>query len=233
MNFEVYCDESRPDLFASRNPKAEFLVIGSLWLQREDRSECKAAIHALRDKYRVGGEFKWQKVSPSRFEFYRDLVEWFIAAGQRLRFRCIAVEHTKVDLVHYHDDDQELGFYKFYYQMLRHWITNFNEYSIFCDAKKNRDPNRLRVLRRCLDLANLCSTVTCVQAIRSNESVLIQLADVLTGIASTRLNRTHRPQTAKTKLLDTLEAGLGKTLQRTLKAEQKFNVFVIDPTGGW
>ena len=33
MKFEVYCDESRPDLFFNENKTAQqFLMIGSLWL---------------------------------------------------------------------------------------------------------------------------------------------------------------------------------------------------------
>jgi len=58
MKFDVYCDESRPDLLASSNPQAQFMVIGSLWLPRETRDPLKSAIHELRNRHRVGGEFK-------------------------------------------------------------------------------------------------------------------------------------------------------------------------------
>jgi hypothetical protein len=233
MKFDVYCDESRPDLFASGNPKARFMVIGSLWLPTDSREEHKKAIHALRDKHKIGGEFKWQKVSPSREGFYQELVDYFLDLGDRLRFRCIAVDHAKVNLVHYHDSDQELGFYKFYYQMLRHWLNDFNEYVVFCDCKRNRDPQRLRVLRRCLDASILSSSVSCVQAVSSRESVLIQLADVLTGIAAARLNQALRTGSAKERLVQSLERRLGRGIGHTFKAEQKYNVFVINLQGGW
>ncbi|PHS24956.1 MAG: hypothetical protein COA83_06730 [Methylophaga sp.] len=124
MKFDIYCDESRPDLLCSKNPTVRYMVIGSLWLPAEDRAQLKKDIHALRDKHHIGGEFKWQKVSPSRIDFYCDLVDLFMARGDRLRFRCIAVAHDKVDLLRFHGDDQELGFYKFYYQMLHHWILD-------------------------------------------------------------------------------------------------------------
>ncbi len=233
MKFDVYCDESRPDLFASTKPDARFMVIGSLWLQAADREEFKTAIHALRDNHRVGGEFKWQKASPSRVGFYKDLVKWFLEMGERLRFRCIAVEHKQVNLVRYHESDQELGFYKFYYQMLHHWIMDFNDYVVFCDAKKNHDSTRLKVLRRCLDASNLSSQVRNVQAIQSSESVLIQLADVLTGMAGARLNKDLRRGSTKKELVDFVESQLGRRVAHTAKAEQKFNVFVIDLGGGW
>ena len=233
MKFEVYCDESRPDLLASKKPSAKYMVIGSLWLQADDRDEFKAAIHALRDKHRVGGEFKWQKISPSRVEFYKDLLTWFVGMGDRLRFRCIAIEHEKVNLLRYHDNDQELGFYKFYYQMLHQWILDFNDYAVFCDCKENRDGRRLHVLRRCLDAANLSSNVFNVQATRSSESVLIQLVDVLIGAASARLNNILGPGSAKAEVVRLLEERFERRVGATCKIEPKFNVFVIDLEGGW
>ena len=119
MKFDIYCDESRPEALGSKKPAApDTLVIGSLWLPTEDRQGLKNAIHALRDKHKVGGEFKWQKVTPSRLPFYEELVNLFFAQGDRMRFRCIAVSRKKIDLLTYHDNDQELGFYKFYYQLL-------------------------------------------------------------------------------------------------------------------
>ena len=70
MRFEVYCDESRPDLLSSHNPQANYMVLGSLWLREKDRNSYKREIHLLRDKHKVGGEFKWQRISPSRISFY-------------------------------------------------------------------------------------------------------------------------------------------------------------------
>lgn len=233
MNFDVYCDESRPDLLGSNKPQGKFMVIGGLWLPSPEREAFKSEIHALRDLHRIGGEFKWQKVSPSKVTFYEQLVEWFQGKGDQLRFRCIAVDHRQVDLHMHHDGDQELGFYKFYYQLLHRWILDFNEYAVFVDFKRNRRRDRLQVLRRCLDYSNLTSNVENVQAVRSEESVLIQLADVLTGMAAYRLNSCVRPGSAKERVLAHYEALQGHRLGPTFKSEQKFNVFRIDLAGGW
>jgi hypothetical protein len=233
MKFDVYCDEARPDLFCSKKPPVDYLVIGSLWSHREDRAGLKTAIHELRNRHKVGGEFKWQKVSPSRVAFYQDLIALFFSEGDRLRFRCIAVNRTKVDLVKYHNSDQELGFYKFYYQLLHHWIEDFNQYEVFCDYKRNRDMRRLQVLHRCLCAANLSADIACVQAVRSEEVVLIQLVDVLTGAASAKLNGTLNTPSAKTDLVTALESKLGRSIQPTAKTAQKFNLFEIDLGGGW
>ena len=51
MKIEMYCDEAHPDLFSSKNPQAHYLIIGSLWLRAEDRSDYKNAIHNKRKRY--------------------------------------------------------------------------------------------------------------------------------------------------------------------------------------
>lgn len=233
MKFEVYCDESRPDLLGSSKPHGQFMVIGSLWLAARDRQAFKTEIHAMRNRHRIGGEFKWQKVSPSRVEFYKEVIEWFYQKADRLRFRCIAVDQRQIDLKLYHEDDQELGFYKFYYQLLHHWILDFNQYTFFLDFKANRRRDRLPVLKQCLDRANLSSVVFAVQPVRSHESVLIQLADVLTGMAASRLNNQLRNGGAKFTVLSHYEKLHGALIKPTQKGEQKFNVFRINLEGGW
>jgi len=233
VNFDVYCDESRPDLLGSKNPSCRFMVLGSLWLETENRESYKAEIHKLRERHKIGPEFKWQKVSPSRLDFYKDLVDWFLSKDDNLRFRCIVVDHQSVDLRLFHDDDQELGFYKFYYQLLHHWILDFNEYSVFLDYKKNHRRDRLSVLKQCLDRSNLASTVKTVQSIKSEESVLIQLVDVLLGIAAYRVNGLITEGSAKQVLLNHFESTIGREIGHTRKDEQKVNIFKIRLQGGW
>lgn len=233
MRFDIYCDESRPDLFSTKASTATYLTIGSLWLPTDKRDEFKDDIHALKEEFHVGEEFKWQKVSTRNYQFYETLLEWFMSKEEHLRYRCIAVKKADVNFK-YHRDDHELGFYKFYYQMLHHWILDFNEYAIFCDYKRNHINNRLETLAQCLTNANLAATIKSVQAVRSEESVLIQMADFLTGLCSSKLNNTLSEHSNKRKLLDEFEIKyLKKTIAHTSREENKFNVFVINLCGGW
>lgn len=233
MDIEVYCDEAYPDLFSSKLSHARYLVIGGVWLKNEDRDRLKTAIHDLRNQYKIGGEFKWTKVSPSKEAFYKALLTWFHEQGDNLRFRCIAVDHKDVNLFKFHNSDQELGFYKFYYQMLHHWIYPFNQYCIFCDFKSNRFPDRLHTLKACLTRANLSTVIKTVQSVRSEESVLIQLADFLVGLASARLNDRLTQSSAKEKTVIHLEGLLKRRIAATSLSEKKFNVFKINLSGGW
>ncbi|MCL1499937.1 hypothetical protein A7D16_07130 [Xanthomonas nasturtii] len=232
MRFEVYCDEANPDVLTSASPRARYLMIGSLWLPQEVRNELKSRIGDLRKRHEAWGEIKWSKVAPNRRDFYVELVDIFFAYGENLRFRCIAVDRTQIDLS-LHDDDAELGFYKFYYQLLHHWILDFNDYRIFCDAKSNRDSKRLPVLAQCLSRANLSSNIESVQSLPSNEVVLIQMCDLLLGAASSKINSTLTPNTAKFTVVSRIESALGRELGSTSKGEEKFNIFKIRLNGGW
>ena len=98
MKFEVYCDEANPDVLTSANPRARHLMIGSLWLPEELRNEIKSRVGTLRERHQAWGEIKWSKVSPSRHDFYVELVDLFFAYGDNLRFRCIAVDRTQLNL---------------------------------------------------------------------------------------------------------------------------------------
>lgn len=232
MKFEVYCDEANPDVLTSVNPRVQHLMIGSLWLPEELRDEIKLRVRALRQRHKAWGEIKWSKVSPNRREFYVELVDLFFSYGDNLRFRCIVVDTAQINMA-LDDGDGELGFYKFYYQLLHHWILDFNAYRIFCDVKTNRDPKRLPVLERCLAHANLSSSIDDIQSLPSHEVVLIQLCDLLLGAASSRINGTLNDGTAKAAVVQRLELALGRPLAPTRKREEKFNIFKIRLQGGW
>jgi hypothetical protein len=233
MRFEVYCDEAQPDLFFSKHPKARFLMIGSLWIPGDLRQELKHKINAIREHHNTWGEIKWSKVSPSRLPFYLELVDLFNSYGLNARFRCIAVDHAQVDMT-FHEHDKELGFYKFYYQLLHHWILGFNEYDIYCDAKTNRDSKRLPTLRQCLGHANVSSHINGIQSLPSRQVALIQICDLLLGAAGSRLNNTLHPGSAKEAVVKRLESQLGiSRLGPTSLSAEKFNVFQIKLQGGW
>ena len=233
MDFEVYCDENFPDLFTSASPKVRYMMIGSLWIPSDRRSHAKESISKIREKHQAWGEIKWTKVSPSRRDFYLELIDLFFSYGADMRFRCIAIDREAYDAAR-NNGDNELGFYKFYYQLVHHWIFDHNTYSIYCDTKTNRDKDRLKVLRQCLTYSNRTSQVTSIQALPSKQVVLIQLCDLLLGAASSRINGTLTPGTCKYELVKLLESRLNiHQLGPTSRNTEKFNIFKINLQGGW
>ena len=231
MKFEVYCDES--GLEALNDKQAHlFSSIGGIWMPSEYRSEFKEALNSIKEKHNIHGEFKWNKVSPSYLNFYSDIIDFFFST-ENLRFRVILMESDKIDNYKFHNGDSELGFYKFYYQLLHHWILDFNEYDIFLDLKVNRDRNRLNSLNTVLDNSNLTSNIKQVQGLPSDESLGIQLADLLTGLVGAKFNNKTTSE-AKLALINKIEREyINKAIGSTPKAEEKFNVFKINLNGGW
>ncbi|TXD83865.1 DUF3800 domain-containing protein [Subsaximicrobium wynnwilliamsii] len=230
MKFEVYCDESSPEVLWDRTAN-KYLVLGSVWIPSDFREELKEAIKQIKNKHNYRNEIKWNKVSPSSFNFYKALVHYFFSTDS-IRFRAIIVEADKVDMVKFHNDDSELSFYKFYYQLLHHWILDFNEYYIFIDHKINKDLNRIHNLKDVLNQANLFSSIENVQALPSHELLGIQMADFLMGAINGKMNGKITSETKK-EIINEIEKRLGHAIMATPKAEEKFNIFKINLQGGW
>jgi hypothetical protein len=90
------------------------------------------------------------------------------------------------------------------------------------------------VLKRCLEYANLSSTIKDIQSLPSKQVVLVQLCDLLLGAASSRMNNTLINGSAKSELVRHLEEGLGiDRFTPTPKGTEKFNIFRIQLNGGW
>lgn len=225
-SFEVYCDESHPELFVSPRADAVRAVIGSLWMPAPFREEFKSRISLLRHHHNVWGEFKWRKASPARETFFLDLVDLFFETPE-LQFRAIVIDSTKINLGRFHSADAELGFYKFYYQLLHHWIIAPNSYAIFCDDKVNRDPRRVLELGRVLANANRGASVPPLRTVSSSQSSGVQLCDVLLGATQWCANGVPGSSPTKIAIVKRIEERLGHPIAPTSPAERKFNVFNI------
>ncbi len=231
MEFEIYCDESGLEAL-TRKDAHTYTAIGGIWMPSDFRPIFKEKFNLIRAKHNVKRELKWNKISPKFFELHKDILDFFFQTDQ-LRFRVILVEANKVNNFKFNDKDAELGFYKFYYQLLNKWIFDNNNYSIFLDLKENRDKGRLKSLERCLDYANLTSEIERVQGLPSDESLGIQLADILTGLVNAKFNQNTTSE-AKINLINYVEnTYLGHPIRPTVSWEKKFNIFKIILEGGW
>lgn len=231
MDFEVYCDESGLEALTRKDAHL-YTGIGGVWFPSEHRAHFKEHMSLIKKKHNIQGELKWKKLSPKYFDLYKDVVDFFFLTGY-LRFRIVLIEASKVDNIKFNNEDAELGFYKFYYQLLHHWIFDFNTYNVFLDLKINRNKGRLNELKKVLDLSNLTSDVKQVQGLHSDQSLGIQLADILTGIVTTKFNKEAKGQ-AKLGIIQYIEDKyLGKPIAPSSKWEEKLNVFKINLKGGW
>jgi len=228
VKFEIYCDESYSDLFTSKKNDAKFMVIGGIWVEAQKRIEYKHSINQILKKNGFFGELKWNKILGAKIDLYKQIIDCFFEND--IRYRCIVIEKEKVNLVKYHCSDAELGFYKFYYQLLHHWIDDFNEYSIFLDNKTNRVSQRQKFLKECLKKSNPSSGILNLQSLKSHQVLMIQIADLLTGAVAAKFNNNIRSQ-AKKDVVKYLEEKQGRKIAPTVRDEVKFNIFKIDLDG--
>lgn len=222
VEYVVYCDESRHNGATDHR----YMAIGGLWVPKGRRLEISRGLRDLCRKRGLNGEIKWSKVSTARLEDYKTLVDYFFST-QALQYRVIVVDQSKVDSEKFHGGDAELGFYKFYYQMLKSWIHQGNEYVILLDFKRNKNGNRYSDLRRILGRrARVAGAVIReLTVIDSGQSPLAQLCDLLTGSVAASCCSDIR--SAKASLAGHIASLAGLPDLRAASISPSFNKFNI------
>lgn len=175
--FVVYCDESRHDGGAA-DP---FMAIGGLWVPRSLKADLTRKLRVLQRSIGLRAECKWSKVSAKKLDAYKKLVDFFLEHSQ-LRFRVIVVDDSQANYEKFHGSDRELGFYKFYYEMLEKWLVADGRYLILLDQKTNKTAGRYSTLKQILERkVSGRAWIADLTAIDSTESPLAQICDLLTG----------------------------------------------------
>ena len=228
--YNVYCDES----CHLEHDGVPVMAWGAITCERREVRAVAEAIRALKAAHglKPGFEAKWTKVSPAKVAFYLALIEFFLA-DDRLRFRGLVVpDKTRLDHDRFGQDHDEC-YYKMYFTMLRPIFTAPHRYRIYLDVKDTRGGPKTRKLHEVLanslfDFDREC--IERVQQVRSHESELLQLTDLLIG-ALTYANRGLTSSAAKIAILERLRTGLGaQVLTRTSAfAAVKFNILAESP----
>lgn len=229
MKIDIYCDESKIELLHAR--KEGYLVIGSLWIDRENRDIFKNKIEELKKKHSFNVEIKWTKISYKKLEFYKELFDIFLEFAHFNFFRAIVIPTEKVNLAKFHHDNADIGFYGFYNQLLKHHINSYrnrdNHFFIYVDHKTNKVHKPLSKLKTKLQQRSKYGIINLVEPIHSHENLFIQWVDVFTGLVSYSFNET--PKGVKKEFIDYAESKLGYKLNEgTSKNEELFNIFKMD-----
>jgi hypothetical protein len=224
-NYNIYCDES----CHLEHDREKAMVLGSLWCPSDMAHECNVAIRAIKSRHGLGKTFeaKWTKVSPSKFLFYRELIDYFFD-NPALHFRALIVpDKTKLRHVDYgqtHDD----WYYKMYFDLLKVILQPHSTYRVFLDIKDTRSSQKMAKLHEVLtnnmyDFER--NIVKIVQTVRSHEVELLQLCDLLLG-AIAYANRNLSTSPAKQGLVTRIRDRSGyKLTMTTLLREDKVNLF--------
>lgn len=221
--FNVYCDESCHLL----NDQSQVMVLGCVWCCRDRVGEISCRLREIKAKHRLASrtdfgqgrvpfELKWQKVSPAKLVYYRDVVDYFFDDDD-LHFRGVIVPDKRMLQHAAFDQDHDTWYYKMCFVLLEPLIDPQQRYHVYLDIKDTQSEQKRRKLEQVLrnkrhDVRG--QIIERVQQIRSHESELMQLADLLTG-AICYQNRGLTTSEAKQTIIERMKERSRKTLDTT------------------
>lgn len=226
MVVNVYCDES----CHLENDKIKVMAIGGIYLPENSIRQINKDINGIKDKHRVSRfrEIKWTKVSTSLIDYYIDIVNYFFE-NELLSFRAVIVlDKTKLDHAEYNQTFDEF-YYKMYYLTLIKILGVDSNIKIYIDIKDTNGQKKVEKLQKILNnKARDKNKITRIQQIRSHESTILQLADLLIG-ALTYINRGLSSSDAKNRICHLIQEKTKQNLTKSSNfSERKFNIFCFE-----
>lgn len=222
--FNFYCDEST-HIENDGNP---YMILSYISTPYHLLRAYNKDIRAMKIKHHYIGELKWSKLSASQYPFYSELIDYFFSS--ELHFRAIVI--NKSHLNHAAFNQSHADFYdKMYYQLLNKKIHPHYHYNIYLDIKDSFSYQKADNLKSylCRDY----QSVRNLQIIRSYESELMQLTDVLMGAVNYKIRGLDKV-TAKNDIIAKIEEHTQHDLLlSTSRDKDKFNLFFIDLSHGF
>lgn len=238
MEYNIYCDES----CHLEHDNSDIMFIGGISCEKSDIKRMSDKIRKIKANYGIPKEFefKWTKVSPSKLEFYKALLDMFFTSP--LGFRCIIAKgKNSLDNDSYNQTYDE-WYYKIYYLLLNKMIDPTEQYNIFIDIKDTNGGEKIRKLKTILNKSLYTFHKTCIkkiQIVKSDEILLLQLCDLIIGCigyenrflkSTSATNITHKLSDAKIQMCEHLKQLSHRPLTlSTPLSETKFNLFVWSP----
>jgi len=229
VEYNVYCDESGH----LENDHQSVMLLGGIWCPKSDVQRISAKIREIKARHSARGELKWTKVSRAKQSFYIDLVNYFFKTPQ-LHFRALVVsDKSKLNHNYFNQGSHDTFYYKMYYSMLKTILNPQNRYYIYLDIKDTRSQSKVNELKEvlCNNVYDFTKQmIVNIQHIRSYESELLQIADLLIGAVSYK-NRNLVGNQAKISIINHIEQQIGQSLcLSTSLFNEKFNLFIFSPT---
>jgi hypothetical protein len=229
QRFNIYCDES----CHLEHDGIKVMALGALWCLRDKSREIAERIRdmKLRNGAPADFELKWSRVSPSREQLYRDVVDYFFD-DDHLHFRAVIVpDKTRLDHPSF-AQDHDTFYYKMYFQLLRALLSPHEQYAIYLDVKDTRSAAKMAKLHDvlCNDIYDFDKRVVeRIQTVRSHEVEQVQLTDLLIGAVG-YANRGLSTNAAKVHLVEQIRRRSHYSLTlSTLLREEKMNIFRWEP----
>lgn len=230
MEYNIYCDES----CHLEHDGEKYMVLGGIICEKNDRNIIKNNIINIKRKNNIKdmAEIKWNKVSQSKIIYYKKLIDYFFNSDM-LRFRAMIINKSQLDHEKFnqtHDD----WYYKMYYELLKNLVEPKDYNYIYLDIKDTKSAKKVENVKKYLNIKMAeyeYKPIKHIQSINSQESSIMQLADLLIGAIGYKNREMFKKENssiAKTELMEYISKKSGYSLlKNTLLSEKKFNLFHI------
>ncbi len=142
--FNIYCDES----CHIQNDHKNYMLLGSISSAYNQVKRHTERINHIKQKHNFYGEIKWSKVSSSKYEFYKELLDYFFDTDLRYRAVVIKKEQIRDDIP---GQDYDTFYYKMYYYLLNHNKNSNYKYNVFLDIKDTLSGYKVQKLKEILN----------------------------------------------------------------------------------
>jgi len=245
MLYHIYCDESRQTV-------DRFMILGGLILKVDEVPGFQATMARYRQECRMFAELKWGKVSAGKIIEYRRFVDYFFALNDtdHVHFHALIIDTSQLDHRTYNKGDKELGFYKFYYQLLLHsfgrkYCRPGGDDRFLVHLDERNSSYKLGTLKVVLNhgmnkKAGIdTAPFHAVEPRDSKQSELLQIADILLGAVGYQKNGYHllvgaKPSKVELAAYIAEKAGLKNFIDGSPPGRSRFTLwnFQLSPRGG-
>lgn len=220
--FNFYCDESTH----LENDGHPYMIYGYVSVAYNELKMIKEQIKAIKAKHNFDDELKWTNVHDKNYALYKELVDYFFMTN--MNFRAVIVDKSQIDnkRAEYTFND---FYFRMYFQLLHHDVDLENKYNIYFDIKDTCSQKKLHKLK---DILKWNASIQNFQFIRSHESSIMQLCDVLMGAINYNLRKEcgeiEGKVVAKIRIVEQIKERTNISLKLTSPLNaKKFNLFFI------
>lgn len=226
-DFKIFCDES----CHLEHDGSNVMVLGALRCRAPDVERVIRQIKTLREQHQYHSEIKWTRLIAKQWPFYQSILNLF------LQEECLGFKATVVQQKHLlnHEQFNECSHGTFYYKMMYYALRDFIEpdkmHRIYLDYMDTLGGVKAAKLAEVINNKFFGRANLAVHIIRSYESQIIQLCDLLVG-AVAYANRMDIPRNSiiKNEIIKYLEQQLRRSITSgTPPWEEKFNLFMFTP----
>jgi hypothetical protein len=231
-DYLIYCDESCPLQYDG----FETLVIGAIKCPYEKKDKIFNDLRELKIKHNINShiETKWIKVSNSRIEYYKDLID-YCRRSSDIKIRLLITNDKNKLQCKENSHDYDSWYFKMYYFLLDKFTYNKSTYYMLYDQKDKYTKYNLNNVAKFLKISKKSAIMDYkfdfyIKQINSKESELLQALDIFLGAASHKLrygNKSADHSLVKRELINYIETKYDQKLNfKTSLAKKNLNIFI-------